>query len=131
MKTLIVEDDSTSGLLMQELLRSYGRSRLAVNGREAVEAVGAALEAGHPYDLICMDLMLPEMDGQQALKAIRSLERARGVNEGEGAKIVMTTALGDMPSVVAAVSNQCDAYLTKPIRKAKLLQELRRLSLIA
>jgi len=131
MKTLIVEDDFTSRLLLQELLKSYGPSHVPVNGREAVEAVRLALEAGEPYDLICLDIMMPEMDGQAALRNIRAQEEARGIISSHGAKIVMTTALGDLKNVSAAYSGLCDAYLTKPIQKAKLLEELRKLKLIS
>lgn len=130
MKTLIVEDDFISRLLLQELLKSYGPFHIAVNGREAVEAVRAALEAGEPYDLICMDIMMPEMDGQQALKEIRAMEEARGLVLSNWTKIVMTTALGDKTNVLEAVRRKCNAFLVKPIQKAKLLEELRRLQLI-
>jgi two-component system chemotaxis response regulator CheY len=129
MKTLIVEDDFTSRLLLQEILKSYGPSHIAVNGKEAVEAVRLALETGEPYGLICLDIMMPEMDGQQALKEIRALEEARGIFSSDGAKIVMTTALGDLANVLAAYRSLCDAYLTKPIQKAKLLEELNKLGL--
>jgi len=130
MKTLIVEDDFTSRLLLQELLKGYGPSHVAVNGKEAVEATRLALEAGEPYDLICLDIMMPEMDGQQALRNIRAQEEARGIISSNGAKIVMTTALGDLKNVSAAYSGLCDGYLTKPIQKAKLLEELRKLGLM-
>ena len=105
-------------------------SHIAVNGREAIEAVKSALAADDPYDLICLDIMMPEMDGQQALREIRALEEAVGVISTNGAKIVMTTALGDLKSVKVAYSNLCDAYLTKPIQKAKLLEALGILGLI-
>jgi len=131
MKTLIVEDDFTSRLLLQELLKGYGPSHVAVNGTEAVEATRLALEAGEPYDLICLDIMMPEMDGQQALRNIRAQEEARGIISSNGAKIVMTTALGDLKNVSAAYSGLCDGYLTKPIQKAKLLEELRKLGLMS
>ena len=130
MKTLIVEDDFTSRLLLQELLKSYGPSHIAVNGEEAVDAVNAALEAGEHYDLICLDIMMPKMDGQVALLIFRDQEEARGIRSSEGAKIVMTTALSDIQSVMEAYRNLCDGYLTKPIEKAKLLEELRNLKLI-
>ena len=68
MKTLIVEDDFTSRLLLQEILKRYGAVHIAVNGREAVDAVRAAAESDESYDLICLDIMMPEMDGYQALK---------------------------------------------------------------
>lgn len=130
MKTLIVEDDFSSRLLLQELLKIYGRTHIAVNGKEAVEAVRMALEAREPYSLICLDIMMPEMDGLEALRQIRNLEENKGILSQNAAKIVMTTALADPKNVIAAFGSLCDAYLTKPIHKAKLLEELRKLKLI-
>jgi two-component system, chemotaxis family, chemotaxis protein CheY len=131
MKTLIVEDDFTSRLLLQELLKNYGPSHIAVNGREAVAAVSAALEAGEHYDLICLDIMMPEMDGHEALRQFREREEMRGIRSSEGAKIVMTTALDDIQNVMAAYRSLCDGYLTKPIEKAKFLKELSDLKLVS
>ena len=130
MKTLIVEDDFTSRLLLQEQLKGYGPSHIAVDGEEAVEATRLALEAGEPYQLICLDIMMPKMDGHQALGKIRALEEARGVSSSHGAKIVMATALGDMKNACAAFRGLCDAYLVKPIDKNKLRETLRQLALI-
>ena len=130
MKTLIVEDDFTSSLLLQEILKHYGPSHTALNGKEAVEAVRAALESGEPYDLICMDIMMTEMDGQAALQQIRALEEAKGIIPIKGARIVMTTALSDSKNILGSFKSQCDIYLTKPVDKAKLLGELRKLKLI-
>ncbi|HQM44898.1 MAG: response regulator [Syntrophaceae bacterium] len=129
MKTLIVEDDFTSRLLLQELLKIYGPCHIAVNGKEAVEAARIALDSGEPYDLICMDIMMPEMDGQEALRRIRELEEDRGILSTYGTKIFMITALGDIRNVSDAYGNMCDAYLTKPIQQAKLQEELRKLKL--
>ncbi len=130
MKALIVEDDFTSRLLLQELLKNYGTSHIAVNGREAVAAVHAALQADEPYDLICLDIMMPEMDGQEALLQIREQEASKGILSSCGAKIIMTTALGDMKNLSTAFNSLCDAYLQKPIGKAKLIEELCKLNLI-
>ncbi|MEI7635978.1 MAG: response regulator [Syntrophus sp. (in: bacteria)] len=130
MNTLIVEDDSINSLLLQEYLKQYGPTEIAVNGIKAVAAVHAALEAEEPYDLICMDIMMPEMGGQEAVKQIRELEEAKGILPARCAKIVMTTALGDQKNILAAFKHLCDAYVVKPIEKAKLLSELRRLKLI-
>ncbi|MCC6490958.1 MAG: response regulator [Candidatus Hydrogenedentes bacterium] len=130
MNTLIVEDDISSRILLQTILKQHGPCDVATNGKEAVEAVRRALESGESYDLICLDIMMPEMDGQVALKTIRGMEADRGIASTDGAKIVMTTALSDMKSVSGAFISLCDAYLTKPIRKEKLLEELRKLGLI-
>ena len=131
MKTPIAEDDFTSRLLLQELLKCYGPVHVAVNGKEAVEAVRLALEAVEPYDLICLDIMMPKMDGQEALKEIRRIETAAGVAASKRARIVMTTALADRENVMEAIRGSCDYFLTKPIQKAKLLEELRALALVA
>lgn len=130
MKTLIVEDDRTGRLLLHELLKSYGPVHLAENGAQAVEAVEKSLNDHEPFDLICLDIMMPGMDGQTALKKIRELEEGRGIFSTDGAKIVMTTALGNMANLSKAFGNLCDAYLVKPIDRKKLLEELRRLDLI-
>ena len=131
MKILIVEDDFTSRLLLQELLKSYGTSHIAVNGKEAVDAVRLALEAGEPYDLICLDIMMPQMNGQEALRQIREQEESRGILSTFGAKVLMTSALDDTKNVMDAFRSLCDAYMTKPINKAKLLEKLRELKLIS
>jgi two-component system, chemotaxis family, chemotaxis protein CheY len=121
MKVLIVEDDFTSRLLLQKLLSPYGEGHIAVNGTEAVSAFREALEASQPYDLVCLDIMMPEKDGHEALKEMRALEETRGIVSTRGAKIIMTTALGDIKSVTSAYDEMCDGYLVKPIDKAKLI----------
>lgn len=130
LKTLIVEDDFTCRLVLQEFLKNYGSAHMAVNGNEAVDAVHMALEARSPYDLICLDIMMPEMDGQQALKEIRKLEEAQGIAYERGAKIIITTALGDMGNVMQAYKGLCNGYLKKPINKADLVKMLTEFDLI-
>jgi len=131
MKTLIVEDDFTCRFLLNKLLDGFGQSHIAVNGKEAVAAVRAALDSGEPYDLICLDIMMPEMDGQMALTQIRQLEEEWAIQSSQGAKIIMTTALGDIKNVSKAFHGLCDAYLTKPIIKTKLIDTLQSLKLIS
>ena len=131
MKTLIVEDDFTSRLLLQELLQGYGPTHSAVNGREAVTAFRQAMETGQPYNLICLDIMMPEMDGQTALRQMRQQEEDNNIFSSDGAKVIMTTALDHPKDVIAAFAGLCDAYLVKPIDRAKLLATLRSMQLIS
>lgn len=130
MKTLIVEDNFLNRMLLQEYLKGYGECHIAVNGKEAVGAVRVALESGTPYDLICLDIMMSEMDGQQALKEIRALEESWMIIHSRNSVIIMTTALNDLKNVTEAYNNFCDGYLTKPIRKDKFLEDLRKFKLI-
>jgi two-component system chemotaxis response regulator CheY len=130
MRVLLVEDDFASRLLLQTFLSRYGECHIAVNGREAVEAFQSALERKEAYDLICMDIMMPEMSGREAVRQVRALEEARGIFSTRGAKIIMTTAVDDFREVVRCFQDLCDAYLTKPISLVKLLRQMRAWQLI-
>jgi two-component system chemotaxis response regulator CheY len=126
-----VEDDFASRILLQTMLSRYGECHIAVNGREAVEAFQRAWKSGCGYDLICMDIMMPEMDGQAALVEIREIEAAAGILSCDGAKVIMTTALDQPKSVVRAFYELCDAYLVKPIDTARLMEHLREFRMAA
>jgi two-component system chemotaxis response regulator CheY len=127
MKTLIVEDDFVSRKVLLAYLAPFGECDIATNGSEALEAFMMAHQENRPYDLIALDVMMPEMNGQEALQRIRQTEAALGYSE---AKIIMTTALGDSQNVMAAFKNQCEGYLVKPIVYDNLLGMLRKLGLI-
>ena len=130
MKILVVDDDFRNRKVLEEMLKSYGSTDLAVDGKAAVNAVRAAVTAGEPYNLICLDIMMPEMDGHEALKQIRAMEVAEGKDPGTGVKIIMITSLGDSKNVFASFKSQCDGYLVKPFVNATLQVELRKLGLI-
>ncbi len=130
MKTLIVEDDFTSRLVLHTFLSRYGECHIAVNGREAVAAFRTALEHGQRYDLVCMDIMMPEMDGREAVKQVRALEEANGILSTSGAKIIMTTAVSDITEVARCFEQLCDAYLVKPINLAELLKQVKSYQLV-
>ncbi len=130
MKTLIVDDEFTSRLLIQQILQEFGEIHIAVNGHEAVEAVTLAIDNGAPYDLIYLDIVMPVMNGGEALKQIRQLESAAGLIPPHSARIIIGTGLSDGKTIMAAFREQCDAYLVKPIERAKLLKYLHDFNLI-
>jgi len=130
LRVLVVEDDFVSRVVLQGLLSKYGECHIAVNGREAVEAFRGALEAGNGYDLICMDIKMPEMDGPAALEQIREIEGQHNIYMAR-ARIFMTTSVRDMRTIVGAFKLICDAYLFKPIDGAKLEDHLKAFGLIA
>ena len=130
MRTLIVEDDFTSRVLLQSFLSQYSECHIAVNGREAVAAFRASSERGEAYDLICMDIMMPEVDGQTALMEIRALEEAAATPAATRVKIIMTTAMNDAENVIQSIKAHSDAYLLKPIHKKELIEHLKDLRLI-
>jgi two-component system chemotaxis response regulator CheY len=130
MRTLIVEDEFTSRMQIKYFLDEYGSCDIAVNGTEAIEAYKMANDLKKPYDLICLDINLPEKNGHQVLEEIRKMEEAMGKSPADPVKIFMTTAMDSMRNVIDAYYGLCDEYLTKPIEKEKLVEKLRAHKLI-
>lgn len=131
MKTLIAEDDFISRLVLQKMLLPFGHCDVVVNGKEAVEAFKIAVAEKSPYDLICLDIMMPEMDGNEALKLIREKEKEAGISPRDEVKILMITALDTPKDVVEAYyKGGCTSYLVKPINKIKISNALKDLNLI-
>jgi len=97
---------------------------------EAIDAFMMALEDGDPYDLICLDVMMPIMDGYQALKNIRDIEREHNIPEEEMVKIIMTTALNEQKNVKKAFELGCTVYCAKPIDMDKLKNTLEMIGLV-
>ena len=126
MRILIAEDDFTCRMIMRRLLEPYAKCDVAINGKEAVEAFTIGIVEGKPYDLILLDVMMPEMDGQEVVKEVRKIEEEEwGIIYPKGIKIIMTTALDDPHNVVTAFKSLCDAYLVKPITEEKLIAAIR------
>ena len=130
MCSLLVEDDFASRLLLQTFLSRYGECHIAVNGKEAVDAFGAALGRVQGYDLICMDIMMPVMDGREAVRQMRAMEEVQGISSTYGAKIIMTTAVTEVREVIRCFQELCDAYLMKPIDLTQLLSQLKSFHLV-
>lgn len=130
MKTLIVEEDLPSQKFMQKVLQQFGRSDIAADGQVAIDMFQKTFNENGGYDLVCLDIMLPKMDGQEVLTRICKLEEDHGISGLEGVKIIMTTALRDSKNIMRAFTAQCEAYLAKPIEKDALIAELRSFGLI-
>ena len=129
-RILIVEDEFISRSLLLALLSSYGACDVAVDGREAVAAVAQAILEQNPYSLVCLDIMMPDMDGHQALEALRKAETEAAIPPERRAKVVMTTALSDYDNFHRAYQASCDSYIVKPISKSVLTRQLRRIGIV-
>ena len=130
MKILLAEDDFVTRKSMASFLSKYGECDVTVDGMEAVDAYLMALEDGEPYDLVCLDIMMPIMDGYQALVGIRNLEKERNLPAEKAAKIIMTTALSEEKNVKMAFELGCTIYSGKTIDQERFEQALKKLGLI-
>tara|TARA_Y100001954_G_scaffold238820_1_gene308734 strand:- start:15225 stop:15641 length:417 start_codon:yes stop_codon:yes gene_type:complete len=131
MRILIVEDEFTSRKLLTAFLKDVGECDTAADGVECVDMFKKALDEGRPYDLLCLDIMMPNKDGHQALKEIRAIEFERGIFSPDDVKVMMVTALNDPQTVVKAYyKGGAAAYLPKPIEVESLRAILRDLGFI-
>ena len=130
MKILLAEDDFVTRKFIKDFLSKYGECDVTVDGMEAVDAFMLALEEEEPYDLVCLDIMMPVMDGYQALMGIRNLERDRNIPKEKAVKVIMTTALNDEKNVKMAFELGCTVYSGKPIDKNRFEQALKKFGLI-
>lgn len=130
MRILIAEDDFNSRKFISKFLSAYGECDITIDGMEALEAFMMAWDEGKPYDLVCLDIMMPELDGIKVLKMIRDIEKQKGIAASRYTKIIMTTALNDAEYVMGAFKTGCEAYAAKPIDTQKLLEVMKKLHLI-
>ncbi len=130
MRILIVDDNFMNRNYLLKLIQPLGECNVAVNGVEAVDGFCNSLETGELYDLICMDIMMPEMDGHQALAKIREIENENGIDEKDQVAVIMTSANSDHDSILKSFRNKCEAYLMKPIMRDQLFAELEKLGLM-
>lgn len=130
MRTLVVEDDLTERTLLTEFLKAFGQCDYACDGVEAVKIFRRALAVREYYDLICLDIMMPEMDGLAVLTAIRKLEKENNIPATGAAKIIVITGLTDRKIFFEAMRGKCDAYIRKPVKLDEFLAELKGMNLV-
>ena len=131
MKCLIVEDNEFMREGLRLFLAGHAEIEMAANGREGVELFSRALSGGAAFDLVLLDVVMPEMDGQQALRIMRQAEKESGVSREQKAVIIMTTALNSAEQMEQALwDGDCTDYLVKPVVRADLLAMLHRYQLL-
>jgi two-component system chemotaxis response regulator CheY len=121
---LIVDDDPVYQILIQSALEKYGHCDIAGNGREAVEAFQRALDNDKPYDLITLDIVMPSMNGREAVDAIRRIEEERGIPDKSGSvRIIITTSMDDIDNFRGAFEKGCKVVV-KPFSQEELLEKV-------
>lgn len=128
---LIVEDDKLSCAILEDFLSDYAVCDTAPNGSKGYELFEKAIVEGHPYDLICSDVFMPELDGHEMVCKIRAREESLPIIGYIRTKIFMISSSGSPKDMTQAIiDNNCDDYIVKPFQRETLKALLQRNNLI-
>ena len=120
MRALVVDDNATNRRILEEMLTGWQMGPTAVNdGPQALEAMRRAKEDGEPFDLVILDVNMPEMDG------FTVAERINQDPDLAGATVMMLSSAGRRGDAEHCRELGVAAYLTKPIKQSDLLDAIR------
>ncbi len=129
MRILVVDDELVSRKKMIKIVSDFGQTEGVKNGKAAISAVKTALEDWKLYNLVTLDISMPDISGTEVLSAIREMEDDRGLEAEERAKILMVTSHSDIETVKACVG-KCDGYVIKPFNKEVMVEKLKKVELL-
>lgn len=128
MSYLIIDDDEMSRLMLKEVLSEFANCHMAASGVEALRLIEVAATNDTPYSLLCVDLLMPHMNGLAFVRNIREMERTHAT--GVRAKIFIISASDSIwDKAELMLDNLCDAYIEKPFNRNSLIAELHKHSL--
>lgn len=125
MKTLIVDDDYVVRKKLGTIMQSVGPCEMVDTGAAAVEAFKKAWEHWAPFDLITLDVGMPDMDGTEILYNIREMENTKNVPDDKKVKVFMVSGYSDKDTVITSIQAGCDDYIKKPFNKDIILAKIR------
>jgi len=129
MKILITDDEKTSLTFLGGILDKFGEVFYAYNGQEALDMYISSIDEEKPFDLIFLDILMPVMDGNVALKKIRSIEKKYGISNDDRVKIIMVTSRDDLMSVYSSFQLKCDEYIVKPYEKNAIITKMKKIGI--
>lgn len=129
-RALIVDDIAANCRVLKALLARYGTADTAANAREAVAAFQAAWKNEAPYNLLCLDIMMPEIDGLKLLEVVRKMEAAMNLEDHQQVKVIIISAVDDTKHATRARELGAVGYCVKPISGHELANTLRHAGLI-
>jgi two-component system chemotaxis response regulator CheY len=127
LKVLIVEDDLVSRVKLATIMEELGQIQAVETGRAAIEAFQDAWRDRRPFDLICLDVELPDQNGTEVLFEIRSIENRMNLPKERASKVLMTTSHKDKDTVITSIQAGCDDYLVKPFTASRVFEKIRKL----
>lgn len=128
MRILIVDDDFVSRTKMHAIIEDFGECVLVENGGGAITVFKAAWEKGLPFDLMTLDIVMPDIDGMEVLQSIRKIEEEKKVPDEKKIKIVMVTSQSEKEKIIECLKSGCDDYIVKPFNEETILTKLKKVT---
>ena len=126
MKTLIVDDEFVSRKKLEKILEPYAECIAVENGPSALEQFDLAWSQNDPFDVICLDISMPGMDGTEVLFELREKEKMLEAARKKPAKIMMITAHSDKDTIITSIQAGCNDYLVKPYDRNSVLAKFQK-----
>jgi CheY-like chemotaxis protein/nitrogen-specific signal transduction histidine kinase/HPt (histidine-containing phosphotransfer) domain-containing protein len=119
LRILVVDDNQTNRTILVKMLESFGCSPEAIaSGNEAIQVLKRVVRQEKPFDLVLLDMQMPQMDGEQTLRAIKADP------ELEDVLVIILTSIGIRGDVARLEALGCAGYLTKPIKQSQLFDTI-------
>lgn len=126
-RCLVVDDDLGTLKVLEKNLAPFFSCQLESQPETAFEKFKLALENGKPFDLVCLDVKMPRVDGIELLQAFRELESGLAKVGDDATPVFMVSGVTEIDEVCNSLSSGCTVYLTKPIDSSKLENHVKRL----
>jgi two-component system chemotaxis response regulator CheY len=131
MKALVVDDEVVSRKKMIKILGKYGECEEAENGKEAIEKFSVnTVDGTDSYDLITLDISMPDISGLTVLERIRNIEKEKFIAKEDQVKILMVTAKSEKETVRLSIEGGCNDYVIKPFNNQSIQIKLVRVGLL-
>jgi two-component system chemotaxis response regulator CheY len=126
-KTLVVDDELVSRKKLQKIMEGLGECEAVESGTAAIAAFKKAWESWAPFDLITLDIAMPEMVGTEVLYTIREIEKEKNIPKEKQVKILMVTVLSDKDTVITSIQAECDDYIVKPFDRETIIEKIEKI----
>ena len=129
MKILVVDDELVSRKKMQKLMENIGECEAVESGNGAIASYKKAWEKWAPFDLMTLDIDMPDMSGTEVLSNIREIESRKNIPKEKRIKIIMVTSHSDKNLIMTCIKADCDDYIVKPVDKETIIKKLDKIGL--